>query len=176
MTTQADWELLTERTSVRPVAAGDAAAIHASRSQMPFDPPTRNLVQTRRMIAAMRRRRALDASGWQQFVVRARTSGAFLGDIGINFDEPRRRQAEIGFAFAPEARGHGFAGEAAAALVERLFATGRHRLVAQTDLRNLAAQRLLERLGFRREGLLRQSWEDGGRYYDELIYARLASD
>ncbi len=176
MMDEAEWQLLTERTRVRPVEPGDAEAIFASRAQMPFDPPTRTLVQTRRMIAAMRRRRGLDATGWQQFVVVHRAGGEFLGDLGVNFDAPRRRQAEIGFAFAPAARGHGYAGEAAAAMVERLFATGRHRLVAQTDVRNLAAQRLIERLGFRREGLLRQSWEDGGHYYDELIYARLAGD
>lgn len=171
-----DWRLLTERTLVRPAEAGDAGALHASRGQMPFDRQTRTLAATRKLIADMDRRPVRDAAGWQQFAVVARASGAFLGDIGVNFDTPRNRQAEIGFAFAPEARGQGFAGEALAAMVVRLFASGRHRLVAQTDMRNVATQKLLERLRFRREAVHLQSWEEDGMWFDEVAYARLAGD
>lgn len=171
-----DWRIETRRTIVRPALAGDAEALHASRGQMPFDRQTRTLVQTRRLIAAMDRRPVRDAAGWQQFAVLARGGGAFLGDIGVNFDTPRNRQAEIGFAFAPEARRQGLATEAVGAMIDRLFAGGRHRLVAQTDMRNVAAQRLLERLRFRREAVHRQSWEEDGVWFDEIAYARLVSD
>jgi len=171
-----DWIITTPRTLVRAAAAGDAAALHASRGQMPFDRQTRTLAQTRRLIAAMDRRPARDAAGWQQFAVLEPGTGRFLGDIGVNFDTPRNRQAEIGFAFAPAARGQGLATEAVGAMVERLFARGRHRLIAQTDMRNLAAQRLLERLRFRREAVHLQSWDEDGRWFDEIGYARLASE
>jgi RimJ/RimL family protein N-acetyltransferase len=143
---------------------------------MPYDPQTRSLADTAELIADMARRPAIDAAGWQQFAVLAQDDGRFLGDIGVNFDTPRNRQAEIGFAFAPEARGQGLAGEAVGAMVARLFASGRHRLVAQTDVRNLATQRLLERLRFRREAVHRQSWEENGQWFDEVAYARLASE
>ncbi len=171
-----DWTLATARTLVRPVAAADAVAMHASRGQMPFDRQTRTLGDTRQLIAAMDRRPATDAAGWQQFAVLSRESGAFLGDIGVNFDHPRNAQAEIGFAFAPAARGQGFAGEAVGAMADLLFARGRHRLVALTDRRNLAAQRLLGRLRFRLEGVHLQSWDEGGVWFDELAYARLAGE
>lgn len=171
-----EWHLITERTIVRPAVAADAEALHASRGQMPFDRQTRTLAETRKLIADMDRRPLHDAAGWQQFAVLARESGVFLGDIGVNFDTPRNRQAEIGFAFAPEARGQGFAGEAVGAMVERLFATGRHRLIAQTDMRNVATQKLLERLLFRREAVHLQSWEEDGMWFDEVAYARLACD
>lgn len=174
-TTPDDWSLRTPRTSIRPAVTADAAALHACRGQMPFDPQRRSLAETRRLIADMDRRPMRDAAGWQQFVVHD-ADGGYLGDIGVNFDSPRNRCAEIGFAFAPAARGQGLAGEAVAAIVAELFARGRHRLVAQTDMRNLAAQALLERLGFRREAVHLQSWEDGGRWFDEVGYARLASD
>lgn len=170
------WVLTTPRTLVRPAGPGDAAAIHASRGQMPFDPQTRTLAQTRRLIAAMDRRVARDAAGWQQFAVLCAANDAFLGDIGVNFDTPRNRQAEIGFAFSPAARGQGLATEAVGAMVDRLFACGRHRLVAQTDLRNLPTQRLLTRLRFRQEALHRQSWHEDGRWFDEVAYARLADE
>ena len=172
----ADWVIETERTIVRPAVAADAAALHASRGQMPYDPQKRTLVQTRRLIAAMDRRPARDASGWQQFAVVGRVSGVFLGDIGVNFDTPRNRQAEIGFAFAPEARGQGLAGEAVGGMVELLFAKGRHRLVALTDMRNVSTQRLLERLRFRREALHVRSWEESGAWFDECSYARLCDE
>ena len=169
----ADWVIETARTIVRPAVAADAAALHASRGQMPYDPQQRTLPQTRRLIAAMDLRPARDASGWQQFAVLDRETGAFLGDIGINFDTPRNRQAEIGFAFAPAARGQGLAGEAVGAMVDLLFARGRRRLVALTDMRNAATRKLLERLGFRREAVHIRSWEENGEWFDECSYARL---
>lgn len=172
----AGWTLTTARTRVRPAIAADAAELHASRGQMPFDRQTRTLAATRRLISAMDKRPAFDAAGWQQFAVLALDDGRFLGDIGVNFDTPRNRQAEIGFAFAPAARGHGFATEAVGALADQLFARGRHRLIAQTDMRNVAAQRLLERLRFRREAVHLQSWEEDGRWFDEVGYARLAGE
>lgn len=143
---------------------------------MPFDPQTRTLAETAALLADMARRAAVDAAGWQQFAVVARDDERFLGDIGVNFDTPRNAQAEIGFAFAREARGQGFATEAVGAMVDRLFASGRHRLVAQTDMRNVATQRLLERLRFRREAVHRQSWAENGQWFDEVAYARLASE
>ena len=166
----------TARTLVRPAVIADAEALHASRGQMPFDRQTRTLEETRKLIADMDKRPVFDAAGWQQFAVLARDDGRYLGDIGVNFDTPRNRQAEIGFAFAPEARGHGFATEAIGAMVERLFVRGRHRLIAQTDMRNTATQRLLERLRFRREAVHLQSWEEDGRWFDEVGYARLAGE
>ena len=166
----------TTRTLVRPAVIADAGALHASRGQMPFDRQTRTLEETRKLIAGMDKRPVFDAAGWQQFAVLARDDGRYLGDIGVNFDTPRNRQAEIGFAFAPEARGQGFATEAVGAMVDRLFARGRHRLIAQTDMRNTATQRLLERLRFRREAMHLQSWEEDGRWFDEVGYARLAGE
>ncbi|MBC7521539.1 MAG: GNAT family N-acetyltransferase [Sandarakinorhabdus sp.] len=171
-----DWEIRTARTLVRPAVVGDVAALHASRGQMPFDPQTRTLAQRRRLVAAMDRRPPRDAAGWQQFAVLAGDGGGFLGDIGVNFDTPRNQQAEIGFAFAPAARGQGYAVEAVGAMVEYLFARGRHRLIAQTDMRNVATQKLLEKLRFRREAMHLQSWAEDGKWYDEVAYARLASE
>ena len=171
-----DWCLFTPRTLVRPATVGDAAALHRSRGEMPFDPQTRNLDDTRALITAMDQRAAPDAAGWQQFAVLARDDDRFLGDIGVNFDTPRNDQAEIGFAFAVSARGQGFAVEAVGAMVDKLFASGRHRLIAQTDARNLPAQRLLCAVRFRREGVHLQSWQEAGQMFDEFAYARLASD
>ena len=171
-----DWNLTTARTLIRPAITADAAALHRSRGEMPFDPQTRSVADTLGLIAAMDRRPAPDAAGWQQFAVLARDDGRFLGDIGVNFDTPRNEQAEIGFAFAVAARAQGFASEAVGAMVDRLFASGRHRLIAQTDGRNMAAQRLLQALHFRREAVHLASWKEAGQWFDEFVYARLSHE
>ncbi len=163
----------TARLLVRPVLPEDAEASHAARSQMPFDPPKRDLEGTRRMIADILAL-APDAPGWRQFVVVA--GDAVIGDFGVNFGHPGLRQAELGFAFAAAARGQGYAFEAADALVERLFTSGLRRIHALTDARNVAAQRLLKRLRFRQEAHFVASWPAGGRWFDEYAYARLNSD
>jgi RimJ/RimL family protein N-acetyltransferase len=63
---------------------------------------------------------------------------------------------EIGVLLFPEHRGRGVGTAAQRLLVEYLFATTLvNRLQAVTDLENLAEQRVLERIGFRREGVLR---------------------
>lgn len=61
-------------------------------------------------------------------------------------------------------------------MVRRLFRNGRRRVVAVADARNRPAQRVLERCWFREEGRFVQSWRDGDAWFDEVSYARLASD
>ena len=51
-----------------------------------------------------------------------------------------------------------------------------HRVISRTDARNLRAQRLLERLGFRREGELRESVWFKGAWATDVLYAQLESE
>jgi ribosomal-protein-alanine N-acetyltransferase len=77
---------------------------------------------------------------------------------------------EIGFILAREAWGRGIAREAVAAVIDRLFAEGRRRVFADADTENTASILLLERLGFRRERLLRDEWETHLGMRDSLIF------
>jgi ribosomal-protein-alanine N-acetyltransferase len=77
---------------------------------------------------------------------------------------------EIGFILAREAWGRGIASEAVTAVIDRLFAEGRRRVFADADTENVASILLLERLGFRRERLLRDEWETHLGMRDSLIY------
>jgi RimJ/RimL family protein N-acetyltransferase len=84
------------------------------------------------------------------------------------------RQAEIGFSFARAHQGQGFAAEAVARLLAYLFGDlGLHRVVAVTDVGNLAATRLLERLGLRREGTFVENIWFKGAWGSEFSYAML---
>ena len=170
------WVLTTPRLIVRPMSVADADAYHRVRGMMPFDPQNRSLDESRALVATMVTRPAVDAEGWGQFAIVLRADGAYVGDLGVNFDTPRALQAELGFAVDPVRRGNGFAAEAAAAMVDMLFRSGRTRVTALTDARNVPAQRLLERLRFRREGRFVKSWFDAGAWHDEISYARLADE
>ncbi|MEW2499252.1 GNAT family N-acetyltransferase [Amycolatopsis sp. CA-161197] len=81
---------------------------------------------------------------------------------------------EVGVTLLPDHRGVGLGTKAHRLLVEHLFRfTRAHRLEAFTDSENVAEQRVLEKAGFHREGLMCQvTWRDGA-YRDEVVYARL---
>lgn len=101
-------------------------------------------------------RRAVYAEhGFGLWLVEPRRGGAPLGLCGL-VRRDGLPAADLGFAFLPAHRGRGYAGEAAAAVVdwakEKL---GRPRLLAITSPDNASSRRLLERIGFRHEGELR---------------------
>jgi RimJ/RimL family protein N-acetyltransferase len=115
------------------------------------------------------------APGWFQYAVALRTGGGLIGDIGVHRHE-NQRQAEIGFTLAAAYQGHGYAAEAVRCLLDRLFRDGMHRVSAECDARNTASARLLDRLGFRREGLRLQHTLVNGEWTDDLLFGLLAAD
>lgn len=87
------------------------------------------------------------------------------------------RAWNIGIALIPEARGHGYGGEAQRLVADELFATtDANRVEASTDIENLAEQRSLEKAGFRREGIQRGAQHRAGGYHDLVTYARVRDD
>jgi RimJ/RimL family protein N-acetyltransferase len=84
---------------------------------------------------------------------------------------------EIGICLLPEYRGRGIGTEAQRQLVDYLFATTPvHRLQAGTEVDNVAEQRALERVGFRREGVARGLYFRSGRWRDSVVYGLLRGD
>jgi [ribosomal protein S5]-alanine N-acetyltransferase len=81
---------------------------------------------------------------------------------------------EIGAALLPEHRGRGLGTAAQRLLVDHLFRfTTVHRLEAGTDADNRAEQKALERVGFTREGVLRQVAFRDGAWRDCVLYSLL---
>lgn len=90
-----------------------------------------------------------------------------------NLDFTNRR-AEVGYALGREYWGRGYMQEALQALLSFCFETlDLRRLEADVDPRNQASLQTLERLGFRREGYLRERWEVAGELQDALFYGLL---
>ena len=87
------------------------------------------------------------------------------------------RRALLGYALSREHWGNGYAQEAVRLSLEFAFATLRlHRVEADVDPRNVASVRLLERLGFTREGLQRERYFVDGDVQDSALYALLARE
>lgn len=83
-------------------------------------------------------------------------------------------RAEIGYAMASAHWGKGYMNEALQGLVQYAFEVmDLRRLEADVDPRNAASIRTLERLGFQREGFLRERWHVNGEIQDALFYGLL---
>jgi [ribosomal protein S5]-alanine N-acetyltransferase len=83
-------------------------------------------------------------------------------------------RAELGYAMARAYWGKGYMNEALQALVAHAFEVMElRRLEADVDPRNAASIRTLERLGFQREGFLRERWHVNGEIQDALFYGLL---
>jgi RimJ/RimL family protein N-acetyltransferase len=76
--------------------------------------------------------------------------GALIGFLSLNLLQEQPKEYNLGYFFAPEHHGHGYATEAGAAALDWAFGEGQASLVRSgTAAVNLPSVRLLERLGFR---------------------------
>lgn len=89
------------------------------------------------------------------FVAERKDSGAFIGYCvarHVEFD-PNGQEFEIGYTFAPEAWGNGYASELVPPLCQYCFEiTSATKIVAFTNPENAASQRVLQKSGFRLVG------------------------
>lgn len=176
------YPIRTERLDLRPVTDDDFAAIHAYQ-RLPevcrylyWGP--HDEAASRASVADKATRTTLRASGdFLQLAVVVRETGTLVGDVTFVWNSREHRQGGIGYVFHPAHTGHGYATEASRALLKLGFEELQlHRIQAELDGRNTASARLLERLGMRREGHLRENEFLDGEWSDEVIYAMLARE
>jgi len=111
------------------------------------------------------------------WVVAMRGSDDVIGSCTLFHVEPRHRRAEIGYALRSDLWGRGLAREAVALALDWAFRTlGLHRVEADIDPRNDGSRQLLQRLGFRSEGVLRERYFVDGRSSDTEWFGLLADD
>lgn len=103
-----------------------------------------------------------------------REGGPLLGACTLLQLDSLHRRAELGFAIGRAAWGRGIARDAVERLIEFAFVElGLERLEADVDPDNERSLRLLERQGFRREGLLRERWRTFGEPRDAVFLGLL---
>lgn len=143
-----DFALETERLVLRLREPGDAAMVLAILGEHPGGTTARldDLEVRLEQQAATARE-----TGIGLLTIRRRVDGDAVGYCGLiigrgSFDEP-----EIAYEILEAHQGHGYATEAARAVVDAAFRTGRRRLWATIGDWNTASLRVVEKLGFRRD-------------------------
>jgi [ribosomal protein S5]-alanine N-acetyltransferase len=169
--------LHTTRLLLRPFTPADTDAIHALQSNPRVlrywdSPPWRERAQAERFIAMCRQME--DEGTGARLVIERAADAAFIGWCCLVKWNPVYRSATLGYCLGDAAWGHGFATEAAGALLRWAFGTlDLNRVQAETDTRNTASSRVLEKLGFVREGTLREDCVVDGEVSDTWVYGLL---
>jgi ribosomal-protein-alanine N-acetyltransferase len=103
--------------------------------------------------------------------------GEVIGRISLTSQNSDIREWEIGWAIRTEDWGKGYAAEVALRLLAFAFdELNAHRVVAFCHADNLQSIRVMDKIGMRREGLLRQTRWFKESWADECVYAILESD
>jgi RimJ/RimL family protein N-acetyltransferase len=172
-------EIVSERLRLRPFEAGDLAAFVAYRSapevarHQSWD-ATYSPADAERFLASQREAAFGRPGGWVQLAAIDRATGVLCGDCAVRVLTDQPATAEVGVTLAPDHQGAGLAREALAAVMRTLFEDhGMHRIYAETDDRNVAVHRLLERLGFRCEARLVEADWFKGEWTTLRVYAVL---
>ncbi|NVB77999.1 MAG: GNAT family N-acetyltransferase [Kofleriaceae bacterium] len=112
-----------------------------------------------------------------QWVTADRETDELLGTVTLFGLRADQKRAEIGYSLHPDHWGRGIAREAVSRVLEFGFDDlGLRRFEADVDPRNDASIGLLTRLGFQREGMLRERWVVGGEVCDTAFFGLLARD
>jgi RimJ/RimL family protein N-acetyltransferase len=112
------------------------------------------------------------------WLVKSAAGGTVLGSVSVHQVDGVNLLAEVGYWVAPQARGQGVGTAALSAATRFAFgALGLNRLEILHAVENVGSHRLAERVGYRQEGVHRQSFRTGdGVLRDEHSHARLAAD
>lgn len=172
--------LHTDRLRLRPFTETDADALFALHSNARVlrywdSPPWTDPSRAERFVAACRQM-AEDGTGARLAMDRA-SDGTFLGWCSLTRWNPDYRSAAMGYCLNEAAWGQGFATEAARAVLQWAYATlDLNRVQSEADTRNVASARVLEKLGFVREGTLREDCIVNGEVSDSWVYGLIRSE
>lgn len=171
--------LETERLALRPFGPADATAVFEYWSSdpgwarfnqsVPAEPTEKDAESfVAELISRDRESRPTWAAVLDERVV---------GLVALTFEQGHR-VAVIGYGVHGAVRGQGLSGEAATVVIDGAFHSypALRRVRAHTDAENVASTKVLEKLGFRREGVLRSNQYAKGRFVDEAIYGLLREE
>jgi ribosomal-protein-alanine N-acetyltransferase len=169
--------LVTERLALRWLTPADVPALYEIFSEPEVtrywsSPPLPDLAAAEALLAEIRE--AFARRTLFQWGVARRSDDLVVGTCTLAALTAAHRRAELGFALGRVHWGRGYIAEALPVVVGFAFdQLGLHRLEADVDPRNRASIRALERLGFRREGYLRERYHLHGEIQDALLYGLL---
>ena len=171
--------LSTARLRLRQFRADDADAMHecfANPEAMRFwnHPVHTKRIETERVV-----RNCIECTPayYRVWAVADAETDRCFGLVNYHDGHIRSKRAAIGYIIDPARQRRGFATEAVSAMLDFCFdQLGLHRVQAFIHPDNAASRRLVEKLGFRREGLLRDNLRVGDAWRDDMLYALLENE
>lgn len=140
-------------------------------SSLPLEDPS----EAEELVAGIHR--LFEQKSLFEWGIARREDDRLIGTFTLYRVDEDNLRAEIGFALARDMWGQGLMREALTAAFDFAFGKlGLTRLEADVDPDNAASLGLLERLGFQREGLLRERWRVGGGVQDSVLLGLLRRD
>ena len=182
MTTEPNFfpSIETERLVVRPLEDGDIDFVHRHFSDPDVSkylldsPPLATRTEAEELIAFYQTPRTHGPNRW---CIESKINHVVIGSCGFHNWSPRHHRAEIGYDLARDAWGKGYMTEALHAVLLHGFGTmGLNRIEAFVYGDNQRSVRLLKKLVFQEEGVLRDYFKFEGNYYDHGLYALLSRD
>ncbi|WGD36686.1 GNAT family protein [Lysinibacter sp. HNR] len=174
--------LVTPRLSLRLMTLDDTEAILTYQADeevtryLPYPPRDRDTVIKKIQEHSIRDSLAQDGD-YMMLLAERRSDGATIGEMYFKLDSVEHSRAEIGWVLHPQFHGHGYASEAAQALLDVAFYTMKlHRVFALLDPRNDASVSLCLRLGMQKEAHLRHDEFFKGEWADTGIYGILSDE
>ncbi|OLB66895.1 MAG: GNAT family N-acetyltransferase [Actinobacteria bacterium 13_2_20CM_2_72_6] len=176
------YPIRTGRLLLRPLGLADVDALLAYRSRpdvcryVPFEPMTPEVV-AERLASVWANPELTDEGQALTLGMEVAGTGVLVGDAVLFWNSREHAGGEIGYVVNPEFSGHGYATEAAHALLRLGFdELGLHRIVARIDERNESSAKLARRLGMRQEALLVENEFLKGEWTNEVDFAMLAAE
>ncbi len=172
--------LETKRLSLREIIPADAEAIFRIRgdyevTRLNIGPAYERIEQARDLIAGM-------AKGYQdeseiRWGITFKPDNTVIGMCGYNYWIRHDQRASIGYDLARAYWGQGIITEAIRAVIDFGFkCMNLNRIEADADGRNRASIRVLEKVGFRREGLQREQFYEDNGFHDLALFSLLKTD
>jgi [ribosomal protein S5]-alanine N-acetyltransferase len=168
------------RVRLRWLAAGDVDAlfdVFSDETMMRYwsSPAMKERAEAEALLLRIHKQFA-DKSGFQWGVER-KDDGRLLGTCTLFQVHAANQRAEIGYALASAYWKNGYMTEALTALLDHAFGPMKlRRLEADIDPRNANSMRIVGKLGFRQEGLLRERWNVAGELQDSAVLGLLARE
>lgn len=176
-------ELIEGALLIRPYREEDASALYeAARESLPEVSPwlpwcheNYSIEESREFTSS----RAIASQGdeWYSFAIFEREGGRFLGGVGLNFFNRVHQMANLGYWVRTSAARRGVATSATRAVARFGFEQlGLQRIEIVAAVSNLASQRVAEKAGAVREGLLRKRLLIRGEPQDAVLFSLVAED
>ena len=176
-------ELIEGPILVRTYCAEDANALYEAVREsiaevsawLPWCHENYSIEESREFVSS--RAQAAQDGEWYSFGIFEKENDKFLGGVGLNFINRVHQMANLGYWVRTSAAGRGIATDATSLVARFGFEQlGLHRIELVAAVPNIASQRVAEKVGAVREGVLRKRLLIRGESQDAVLFSLVRED